>query len=89
MNQPQETTASETKNRPVHQVRFGNVKAAIWAQQTQHGPMFSVTVNRSYTTKGDDGKDVWRDSDSFGRDDLLVLAKALDACHTWIYAQKS
>lgn len=90
MNQPQETTtATETKNRPVHQVRFGNVRAAIWANQTERGPMFNVTVSRSYKTKDGDGKDVWSDTDSFGRDDLLVLAKAIDHAHSWIHAQQS
>lgn len=82
------TTTSESKSRPVHQVRFGNVKAAVWRKELEFGTMFSVTVSRSYTTKTTDGREEWHDSDSFGRDDLLVLAKALNDCHTWIYEQK-
>lgn len=89
MNRKQEETAEgETKNRPVHQVRFGNVRAAIWSNQTERGQMFNVSVTRSYKTKGDDGNDVWADSTSFGRDDLLSLAKALDHAHTWICSQQ-
>lgn len=89
MNQQSEPPVGEAKNRPVHQVRFGNVRAAIWSKQTERGRMFSVTTSRSYTTKTADGVEEWHDSESFGRDDLLVLAKALDECHSWIHAQKS
>lgn len=89
MNHHEETTARESKSRPVHQVRFGNVKAAVWSNEAEHGRMFTVTVSRSYTTKSDAGKEEWHESASFGRDDLLVLAKALDECHTWIHAQRS
>lgn len=68
-------------NPPVHTVRFGAVKAAVWENQTQHGPMFNVTVSRSYKDEGGD----WQESTSFGTDDLLTLAKALDQAHSWIF----
>ena len=77
-----------TKNRPAHEVRFGAVRAVVWSNATENGPMMNVTVSRSYKTKDGDGNDVWRDSDSFGRDDLLPLAKALDHAHTWICQQQ-
>jgi hypothetical protein len=41
-------------NKPVHEVRLGSVKAAIWANQTTTGTRHSVTFNRIYK----DG-DVW------------------------------
>ncbi len=68
--------------RPVHTVRYGGIKAAIWRNQTRNGTMYNVTVVRSYK----DGKQ-WKDTSSFGYDDLLVLAKALDDCHTWIHQE--
>lgn len=71
-------------NPPVHTVRFGAVKAAVWENQTQHGVMHNVTVSRSY--KDDSGD--WQESSSFGADDLLPLAKALDAAHSWIHEQR-
>ena len=86
---PAPEPSPQTRNRPVHQVRFGNVKAAVWSNATEHGRMFTVTVCRSYLAKGENGADEWRDTDSFGRDDLLVLAKALDECHSWICAAKT
>lgn len=64
---------------PVHEVRIGPIKAAIWENKTENGTWFNVTVSRIYK----DG-DQWRSTDGFGRDDLLVLAKVADQTHTWI-----
>ena len=69
-------------NRPAHEVRLGRIKAAIWANSTENGVRHNVTFSRLYR----DGED-WKDSDSFGRDDLLLLAKVADLAHTWIFEQ--
>lgn len=73
-----------TKNRPVHEIRFGRIRAAIWANQTEQGLWHNVTVSRLYK----DGND-WKDSTSFGRDDLPLLAKVVDQAFLWIYQQGS
>ena len=65
---------------PVHEVRLGAVKAAIWMNQTENGTRFNVTVARIYK----DGEQ-WKSTDSFGRDDLLLLAKVIDQAHSWIF----
>ena len=70
----------QTKQKPVHEVRLGAVKAAIWENQTDNGTRFNVTVSRIYK----DGEQ-WKSTDSFGRDDLLLLAKVIDQAHTWIF----
>ena len=72
---------TETK-KPVHEVRLGAIKAAIWANETEKGVRHNVTFQRLY--KEGDG---WRSSDSFGRDDLLLVAKVANLAHTWIYEQ--
>lgn len=59
---------------------MGVVKAAIWKNDTENGVRFNVTVSRIYK----DG-DEWKSTDSFGRDDLLVLAKVADRAHSWIH----
>ena len=64
---------------PIHSIRFGYIKANIWFNQTKSRDRHNVTVTRLYR----DG-DLWRESQHFGRDDLLLLAKALDQAHTWI-----
>ncbi len=73
--------ATNTKARPVHEVRMGRVKAAIWENESQHGARHNVTVTRIYK----DADDQWRDSSSFGRDDLPLVAKVVDQAHSWIF----
>ena len=69
-------------NKPTHEIRIGAIKAVIWANDTQNGTRHNVTFARLY--KDDDG---WKESTSFGRDDLLLLAKVADKAHTWIHEQ--
>ncbi len=71
---------AKPKNRPVHVVRFGSIKAVVWRNETSAGPICNVTVARSYK----DG-DQWKESGTFGYDDLLPLAKCLDLVHSWIH----
>ena len=71
------------RKRPAHEVRLGRVKAAIWGNESEHGVRYSVSVCRVYK----DGEGRWRTAESFGRDDLLPLAKVLDRAHTWICDQ--
>jgi hypothetical protein len=68
------------KMKPVHEIRFGRIKAAIWENETQNGTMFNVTISRLYK----DGKQ-WKDSSSFGRDDLPLVAKVAELVWTWIF----
>ena len=68
------------KSRPVHEVRVGRVRAAIWENETQNGPRHNVTLSRLYK----DGEE-WKDSGSFGRDDLPLVAKVSDLAHSWIF----
>ena len=67
-------------NKPVKEIRLGRIKAAIWENETANGSRHNVKVVRLYK----DGEE-WKDSDSFGRDDLLVVGKVLDMAHTWIF----
>lgn len=74
------------KNKPAHEIRLGKIKATIWANATEsNGTRYNVTVRRIY--KDVDKPSDWKESDSFGRDDLLVAAKVLDMAHTWIHEQ--
>lgn len=67
------------RTRPIHVVRFGPLRAAIWANRVSTGVVHNVTVSRSFKVGNE-----WRESSSFGVDDLLGLAKAIDFAHTWI-----
>ncbi len=72
----------KSKAKPVHEIRLGRIKAAIWENETQNGTMFNVTISRLWK----DGTQ-WNDSTSFGRDDLPLVAKIADMAHTWIFTQ--
>ncbi len=67
---------------PIYEIRFGFVKAAIWKNETENGPWYNVTISRFYKQGNE-----WKDATSFGRDDLLLVAKAADVAHTWICEQ--
>jgi hypothetical protein len=73
--------SSPTKQRPAHEIRIGAVKATIWPNETTAGVRHNVTVARLYK----DGEDKWQQTESFGRDDLPLVAKVVDKAHDWIY----
>ena len=69
-------------NRPVHEIRLGRIRAAIWANPTDTGVRHNVTLCRLYK---DDKSGEWRDSQSFGREDLPLVMKVSDLAMLWIY----
>lgn len=72
--------AATAHRKPIHEIRMGRIKAAIWQNETENGIRYNVTVGRLYK----DGSD-WKQTESFGRDDLPVLAKVADQAHTFIF----
>ena len=60
------------------------IQVAIWENHGQKGPFYNVTVSRSYK----EGES-WKSSESFGRDDLLVLAQLLGAAYTFILQKQA
>lgn len=80
---PDREAAGQDRNQPIHSIRMRNVRAAIWANRSEKGTFYSVTITRSY--RSDDG--AWHSTESFGRDDLLLVAKVADLAHTWVTEQ--
>lgn len=72
------------KDRPVHEIRLGSVKACVWKNDSAAGVHYNTTFSRLYN----DGQE-WKSTESFGRDDLLLLAKVADQAHSWICEQKA
>ncbi len=69
------------KKKPIHEIRLGKVRAAVWENGTDSDRVrYSVTFSRLYK----DGEQ-WRDSSSFGRQELLLLAKVADLAHTFLH----
>ena len=77
---------SNTTNSPADHVRLGAISAAIWANQTEHGARYSVTLERLYR---DPETGAWKSSTSFNRDDLLILGKVADLAHTRIHQMQA
>ena len=71
----------KSTNKPVHEVRLGRIRAAIWLNDTENGPRYNVQISRLYK----DQKDKWKDSTSFGREDLPLVAKVAEFAMVWIY----
>ena len=74
---------SATKQRPIHEIRLGSVKAAIWQNQTANGTRYSVSLQRLY--KDEAGK--WQSTESFGRDELPVVEKVCHMAYLYIHEQ--
>ena len=77
-----QNTPKTSDNQPVHHIRHGAVSASIWRQETDKGPVFNVSFQRSYK-EGDD----WKTSASFGRGNLLVLSLIAARAFEWISNQ--
>ncbi|PWU19868.1 MAG: hypothetical protein C5B50_05410 [Verrucomicrobia bacterium] len=80
-----ESYMPKQNDRPVHEVRIGSCKAAVWKNETSNGIRYNVTFSRIYKDKDDDQ---WKSTSSFGgQADLLALAKVADVTHSWICEQ--
>jgi len=66
--------------RPIETVRIGTVKAAIWPNKAGECTRYNVTFSKRYR----DAEGQWKTTHSFGRNDLLVLAKVADQAHSRI-----
>jgi hypothetical protein len=73
-----EKNAGASPNLPVKTFRLGWIKAAVWENDKK---FHSVTFARTYVDEAGN----YHDSDSFGRDDLLLVAKLADQAHTFIF----
>jgi hypothetical protein len=72
----------EAMSRPVHEVKVGAVRAAVWMNEGSNGSWPSVTFSRLFKDKT---TGQWQDSQSFSREDLPLLIKAADQVHTYLY----
>lgn len=54
-------------NKPVHEVRIGSVRAAVWLNEGKNGPWHNVTITRTY-----------QDSDEIPDDEDINSTTSLD-----------
>ena len=79
----QSKNATAGANLPVETFRLGRIKAAVWENEVDQKKYYNVTFARTYV---DEAKN-YHDTDSFGRDDLLLVAKLADLAHTFIFSR--
>ena len=73
---------TDTTNKPAKTIKFGSIKATIWANETEFGLRHSINIVRLYKEGSD-----WKQSTSFNRDDLPVVQTIAQMAFTWIHAQ--
>jgi hypothetical protein len=74
-----QTSTVASNIQPVHKIRHGAVSASIWRQETEKGSLFNVTFQRSYKEG-----EAWKNSTSFGRNNLLVVSLIAARAFEWI-----
>jgi hypothetical protein len=70
---------NEKKSELAHSVRYGKIQVSIWANDTSAGIRFNVSITRLYLEKGE-----WKRSNSFGKDEILVVREALADAWRWM-----
>lgn len=74
------------KAQPAAKIRMGVVTVSIWRNLDQDGrAWYSATVERSYKDKNDQ----WKHTNSFGRNEMLVVAKIANLAHSKIHELES
>jgi hypothetical protein len=70
------------REKPVHEIRIGRIKAVIWANYTEAGTRHNATLRRIFKR---DANAPWEQSDNYGRDDLLLVAEVARQAALWIF----
>jgi hypothetical protein len=69
-----------TNKQPANTLRCGTIKATIWQNVSEKGPFFATTFSRPF--KDQSGE--WRNSISFGLNDLEALLTVAREAKEWI-----
>lgn len=82
------------KERPVRVIRIRDIRGNIWANRLDDGRiLYNVTIDRLWKEPDQVNEETgevtkpgqWQQSPSFGKDDLLLVAKVADLCHSEVY----
>lgn len=75
----QKSPQQDSSKRPAQSFRYGAIKCVIWRNEGRNGAFYNTVITRSYK----DGED-WKESSSFGQEDLPTVAKAALDAHTYV-----
>ena len=72
------------KSKPVHEIKLARIRASVWANRGERQDVwYSVSITRLYRAG-----ETWKDTTSFGRDDLPLVVKAAEMAYAWIWSQQ-
>ena len=71
----------DMNNTPVKKFRIGGVTATIWKNEAEGRSFYNTTINRSYRDKE---TEEWKESSSYGHDDLLNVAQVAERAEAFI-----
>lgn len=74
-------TSITEKKLPVSVIRRGLLSASIWANETQHGIRYAVTLSRRYRS----ADNTWQSTKTLDRDSLLLAAEMLREAASFVY----
>lgn len=74
------TPKKEKANAPVFKQKVGTVEASVWENQTEEGSFLTVSTQRNYLVQ-EDGKDVWKVTNSLRVNDIPAMILALQECY--------
>ena len=69
---------------PASEIRFGNVTAIVWKNQSEIGTSYSVKLNKIYVKDGE-----WFKTDSFGKNDIIKAQLALQEAARFIFGDSN
>lgn len=72
-----------TNKKPATAFRCGNVNAAVWENTGEEGIYFTVTFSRPYK----DAEGNWKNSASYGLNDLDALSSVAEMAKDWVRGQ--
>lgn len=82
--------AEKKDNGPVKQFRVGAIGVSVFKREVEvkgkTEVFYNATPSRAYTK---DNGETWEYSDSFGRDELPVVAQLLNLAFLWIVQQSA
>lgn len=83
MNREDQKGGTDAPVQPVHEIRIGLVKAAVWQNESADGAKvwYKATFSKLYF---DDAQSEWRSVKNFDMTDLLVLAEVARQAALWI-----
>lgn len=72
------------EKKPIHELKWGPIKAAIWEGKCNGGSRYVVIASRPH--KSDHG---WIGTCSLRREDFMVTCKVIDEAYRWIWKRQT